>query len=101
MTQTRSQARPKPQFRKEMVENFSDWSRWIAPVRRGHRIACCDCGSVHELQFRVVLQDGTETDMGTWRYDPRPVRDARVIYRARKSVRATRDLRNKKRFTHK
>jgi len=101
MTQARTQTRVKPRFRKEMVENFSDWSRWIAPVRRGHRIACCDCGSVHELQFRVVLQDGKERKDGSWRYDPRSVTDARVIYRARKSVRATRDLRAKGRFTHK
>lgn len=26
---------------------------WIQPVRRGFRLACCDCGLVHTLNFRI------------------------------------------------
>ena len=26
---------------------------WIQPVRRGYRLACCDCGLTHTLNFRV------------------------------------------------
>ena len=26
---------------------------WVQPVRRGYRLACCDCGLVHRLNFRV------------------------------------------------
>jgi hypothetical protein len=29
------------------------WTRWIQPVRRDYRLACCDCGLVHSLDFRV------------------------------------------------
>jgi hypothetical protein len=26
---------------------------WVQPVRKGYRLACCDCGLVHTLDFRV------------------------------------------------
>ena len=26
---------------------------WIEPIRRGYRMMCCDCGLVHEMDFRV------------------------------------------------
>lgn len=26
---------------------------WVQPVRRGYRMACCDCGLVHTMDFRV------------------------------------------------
>ena len=27
---------------------------WIEPVRNGYKLACCDCGLVHRVQFRIV-----------------------------------------------
>lgn len=27
--------------------------RWIQPVRKGYRMACCDCGLVHVVDFRI------------------------------------------------
>jgi len=27
--------------------------RWIQPLRRGYKLACCDCGLVHRVDFRV------------------------------------------------
>ena len=26
---------------------------WIQPVRRGYKTRCCDCGLVHDIDFRV------------------------------------------------
>ena len=26
---------------------------WIQPVRRKYKLACCDCGLVHRMEFRV------------------------------------------------
>jgi hypothetical protein len=26
---------------------------WIQPVRRGYKLACCDCGLVHRVDFRI------------------------------------------------
>lgn len=27
---------------------------WVRPTRRGYKLACCDCGLVHKMDFRVV-----------------------------------------------
>ena len=27
---------------------------WIRPVKRGYKMACCDCGLVHRLDFEHV-----------------------------------------------
>lgn len=29
-------------------------NEWIRPMRTGWRHACCDCGSVHDVDFKVV-----------------------------------------------
>ena len=26
---------------------------WVQPVRRAYKLACCDCGLVHSMHFRV------------------------------------------------
>lgn len=26
---------------------------WVQPVRRGYKMACCDCSLVHRLDFRI------------------------------------------------
>jgi hypothetical protein len=35
------------------------WTDWIRPAQ-GYRMGCCDCGLVHELEFRVVNVDDVE-----------------------------------------
>jgi hypothetical protein len=32
------------------------WSRWVRPIEQGYKMACCDCGLVHTVNYRV--QDG-------------------------------------------
>lgn len=27
---------------------------WIQPIRKGYKLACCDCGLVHKMNFRVA-----------------------------------------------
>jgi hypothetical protein len=27
---------------------------WVQPTPRGYKMACCDCGLVHSLDFRVI-----------------------------------------------
>ena len=27
---------------------------WVQPRRRGYKLACCDCGLVHTLNFRLI-----------------------------------------------
>jgi hypothetical protein len=40
---------------------FSDW--WTPPAK-GHRLACCHCHLVHDVEFRVLL-GGKEVDLRT------------------------------------
>lgn len=35
-------------------EKNGGWSDWLAPVLKRYRMACCDCGLVHDIDFRVV-----------------------------------------------
>lgn len=49
---------------------------WVQPVRRGYRMACCDCGLVHILNFRV--------------------KDGRIQFQAFRHARATAAKRRKK-----
>lgn len=27
---------------------------WVQPIMRGYYMACCDCGLVHRMDFRIV-----------------------------------------------
>lgn len=29
-------------------------NEWVTPVRRNYKLACCDCGLVHDVDFRIV-----------------------------------------------
>jgi hypothetical protein len=50
------------------------WTKWISPVMSGYRLGCCDCGLIHEMDFRIVKEDdGSES----------------VEFRARRHERAT------------
>lgn len=31
---------------------------WVQPVRDGYKLACCDCGLVHKMDFRLVKYGG-------------------------------------------
>ena len=26
---------------------------WVQPKRKGYRLACCDCGLIHRMEFRL------------------------------------------------
>lgn len=27
---------------------------WVQPIRKGYKLACCDCGLVHRVNFKIV-----------------------------------------------
>lgn len=29
-------------------------NEWVQPIRKGHKMMCCDCGLVHDMDFRLV-----------------------------------------------
>ena len=60
------------------VENEGDWSELVCPEPTQYFMKCCDCGLVHEMQFKVVKYSvGDECDGVD---DP----DVRGIFRARR-----------------
>lgn len=58
------------------------WSDWQQPIMKGYRMQCCDCGLVHEMEFRALEQLEPAGDDDTWA--ARPVKNGRVEFRARR-----------------
>ena len=50
---------------------------WQQPIRRGYKLACCDCGLVHRLNFRLVKRGNR-----TW-IQFQAFRDGRITKRGR------------------
>jgi len=45
------------------VENEGDWSEWVCPDPEQYFMKCCDCGLVHEMQFKVAkYSEGDECE---------------------------------------
>jgi hypothetical protein len=42
------------EFIKHEVESPEDWSEWVCPNPDEYFMKCCDCGLVHEVQYRVA-----------------------------------------------
>jgi hypothetical protein len=42
------------EFIKHEVELPEDWSEWVCPDPDEYFMKCCDCGLVHEVQYRVA-----------------------------------------------
>jgi len=64
------------------------WTGWIQPRHEAYKLACCDCGLVHVLQFRVV-KDALVIDAND-------TTDGLVVFRARRDERATGQKRRRK-----
>jgi len=41
-------------FKNNVVEKDGDWTEWVYPNRKLYKMACCDCGLVHDMQFALV-----------------------------------------------
>ena|ERR1035437_7004994 len=39
--------------KKKSIYDEPEANEWILPVRKGYKIACCDCGLVHKIDFRI------------------------------------------------
>lgn len=59
------------------------WSEWVFPLMKGYRMQCCDCGLIHEMQFRTWRQVTPADANGEWLAEP--IEDGRVEFRARRA----------------
>ena len=64
------------------IEQEDGWTDWIKPKIHGYKMACCDCGLIHDFEFAVFDEDGKE------------IKGA-VMFRARRNKRATSQRRRK------
>jgi hypothetical protein len=58
------------------------WSEWQNPIMKGYRMKCCDCGLIHEVEFRVGRVTHREGD--EWMGDLMPDGEYRVQMRMRR-----------------
>jgi hypothetical protein len=61
-----------------MYAGEDGWCDWIHPLP-GYKMACCDCGLVHDMEFDYIKKD------------------KRIVFRARRNARATAAARRKHR----
>lgn len=73
--------------------NPDGWSDWMMPLMDKYRMACCDCGLTHTLQFRVMR---VAKKSGQFSEGPDASKNHRVLFRARRNNRSTAALRRKK-----
>lgn len=67
---------------KKMHAGRGGWCDWVAPVSKGYLMKCCDCGLVHEMEFKTFAEtkqrkNGTFTIVEL----PWPIR---TLFRARR-----------------
>lgn len=71
-----------PEFYKHEVTDTYDWSEWVNPNNDSYMMKCCDCGLVHEMQFKVAkYSEGDECEFVD---DP----DLQPVFRARRAEEA-------------
>lgn len=65
-------------YRQQRIDD-EGWSEWVQPRHERYLLKCCDCGLVHEMQFRAVADDGSP-------YAPlqSEIDGALVLFRARR-----------------
>jgi hypothetical protein len=67
-------------FIKHEVELFDDWSEWVNPKAEQYFMKCCDCGLVHEMQFKVAkYSEGDECEFAE-------DADLQAVFRARRTT---------------
>jgi hypothetical protein len=67
-------------FTKHEVDLADAWSEWVCPASAQYFMKCCDCGLVHEMQFKVAkYSEGDECEF---------VADAdlQAVFRARRTT---------------
>ena len=65
---------------------------WVTPRMRGYKMACCDCGLVHTMQFGVFVA-GKNSEPGTFKIEPVRDKKYQVRFRVWRDNRATGQMR--------
>lgn len=66
-------------------------NQWVFPNKRKYKMACCDCGLVHTVVFRVIKSK--ENKNGTFTYEDILQKGLRVKLKASRDNRSTGQIR--------
>lgn len=71
-------------YKEQPAISDDGWTEWVQPVRRGYKMACCDCGLVHlmdvrvfrgRVQFRMKRHRRATATMRAWKERRRSARE--------------------------
>ena len=57
------------------------WTKWISPIMQNYRLKCCDCGLIHEFQFKVIFTSRYEKKKWKTRIDDKSFE---IMFRCRR-----------------
>jgi hypothetical protein len=82
-----------PKIKKEKAIN-NGWSRWIPPSPKRYKTMCCDCGLVHDIEFKVI-KIIKELPSGLREKEDVDNKNIRVMFRVKRNNRSTGQARRK------
>lgn len=82
-------------FKKVVTLDPEGWSDWQAPIMNGYKMGCCDCGLVHDMEFEVGIAVYDPNDPEAFELEP--IKNGRVLMRARRNNRSTGQMRRRDR----
>ena len=79
---------------KAIQANSDGWTDWQFPVLEKYRLGCCDCGLVHDFDFRVVKVTKRNSD-GSCETRALRSKDYCIEFRVRRNNRSTGQIRRR------
>lgn len=78
---------------KKIEANEDGWSDWELPIMEEYKMACCDCGLVHDVDFKIVWTAEDENGDVTILHHRIIGAKQRVMIRAKRNNRSTGQMR--------
>lgn len=76
-------------------DDGTGWTPWQYPIMKGYKMACCDCGLVHNLEF-LVGEIGKTDKKGFFKFFHLKAKKYRVAFRVSRNKRSTAAVRRYK-----
>jgi hypothetical protein len=83
-----------PKF-KQIAANDDGWSEYQFPLKTGYKMACCDCGLVHDAEFEIFKVLKTHPD-GSFEIEKLTDKSLKVGFRMKRNNRSSAQIRRHK-----
>ncbi len=74
-------------YRQVIQKGKGRFSSWESPKLNSYHLQCCDCGLVHDIQFKVLVKGGKQLDGRTCQVQIRFRRNEKSTLQVRRSRR--------------